>query len=607
MNTNRRILVLLFALVLALSLAACGGSQSSEPAEGSGISEENAPQETQTEKPSLWSVFSTPEPEKVPVSGISLSDTALEIYIGTEEADGILAAGVLPENADIQGVAFSSSDPGVVTVDENGAFHAVSLGTATITVAAEDPEYTGSAVCQITVLSRVSSIVLNSEMELLYPNDTVALTAEVEPADVKGVTFAWASSDETVATVGEDGTITAVGTGIADVTYTALDGSGIQGACQVLVGAQAKALKLEEKAVTLLVGAGEDLSVHQLFAVTTPEEASVFGMTWTSSNESVAVVDENGRVTAIAPGKATITCVSRDPKSNGRIKAVCAVTVGDAVRGITLTGTGDRIAKGLTMKLTAAFDPVKPFNPKLTWTSSDESVLTVDARGTVKAVGVGTAEITCTAVDGSGVSATISLTVYQPVTKLVGSEKRLILFEGTTGQLSVTVSPEDATDKSVTWVSADESIASVDENGKVTAGKPGTTTITATANDGSKRAVKFSIIIEPDVVLDATTFTRSGYFGYYNEFAITFKNLTRSRTITYISFKLTFNDGRGNTVTRNYYTDSDTLTPGSTRQIGWWKESLTYAYNFRVYLQSVRFSDGTTRYYGTDTLLGWFN
>ena len=596
--------LLLLVAALMISLAGCGG------ADKSGGASQSAPQTgapASTAKPQSVGSTATPEPAKVVVTDITLSEHELLLYIGTEAADSVLTASVLPEDADITGVRFESSDPGVVTVDENGACHAVGLGNAVITVTADDPDYSGSAECRVSVVSRVNSITLDAENALLYQNGTQQLTAAVDPADLTDVSFAWASSDEAVATVTADGLVTAVGVGRATVTYSALDGSGIQGKCDVLVGVQAKGLKLDEKAITLLVGAGEDLSSRQLAAVFTPEEASVFGVTWSSSNESIATVDENGKVTGVAPGKATITCVSSDPKSNGRIKAVCAVVVGDAVRGITLNGTGDRMAKGTVMKMTVVFDPVKPFNNKLTWTSSDDTVLTVDARGTVKAVGVGTAKVTCTSADGSGISAEYTITVYQPVTKLVGSTKRLVLFEDAKGTLSVTVTPEDATDKSVTWTSADPSIAEVDNNGNVTAHKAGTTTITVTANDGSKRSVAFAVVVEPDIPLDAITFTRSGYFGYYNEFAVTFKNLTRTQTITYIRFKLVFNDGRGNTVTRYYYTDDDVLTPGATRKIGWWRESgLTYGYGFKVYLCSVRFKDGTRRDCN-EALIGWFS
>ena len=602
MNRRKKLLIVLLILAILATFAACGSAENAAPQEGSSDSP-SAP--VQTKKPGLFGGKKN-EPQKVPVTGIELSETELTVYLGADSASGTLSAAVQPENADLKGVSFASSDPAVVQVDEAGGFRALSLGTAVVTVTSEDPEFTGSASCRITVASQVKSIVLSSQKELMFAEDTAELSAQVEPANVTGVNFVWASSDENVATVDENGSVKAVGAGRAVVSYTVLDGSGTQGACEILVGVPIKSAKVNEKAVTVLVGAGEKLASSQLTITTVPEESAFFGMTWSSSNESVATVDENGVVTGVAAGKATITGISNDPKSNGKVKAVCAVTVGDAVQGIELSAASESVQKGRTLKLTAALTPAKPFNAKLTWASSDEAVLTVDAKGTVKAVGVGSATVTCTAADGSEASAKYNITVYQPVTKLVGSTRKLVLDEGKSGKLTVTVSPEDATDKTIQWSSADESIAKVDRNGAVTAVKPGVTTITAAAVDGSKKSITISVVVEPRVPLDAVTFTRSGYFGYYNEFAVTFKNVTRTKRVVYISFKVTYTSG-GSTQTVSCYTDSDTINAGQSRRVGWWRRSgLTYAYSFRVYLQSVRYSDGTSQYF-SDELIGWFS
>ncbi len=592
MNRKSRILIVLLILAILATFTACGGA--AEPGTKDGAS---AP----TKKPTI---FSPAEPEKVSVTGIELSDAELTAYLGTDSVKGTLTASVQPEDAEQKGVKFASSDPSVVKVDETGNFQALSIGTAVITVTAEDPDFTGSASCTIMVKSQVESIVLSAAEEIMYADDTASLTAQVKPANVSGLSFAWASSDASVATVDDNGNVTALKPGHAVVTYTVQDGSGIQGACDILVGVPIKSLKINEKAVTVLVGVGGDVARKQLTITTVPEESAVFGLKWSSSNEAVATVDDKGVVTGVSAGKATITGVSKDPKSNGKIKAVCVVTVGDAVKSIDLTGAGDRLQKAKVMKLAAALTPAKPFNAKLNWSSSDESVLTVDAKGTVKAVGVGSATVTCTAADGSNTSAQYKITVYQPVTKLTPSTKKLVILEKTSGTISVTALPEDATDKSVEWSSSDPSVAKVDQKGNVTAGKKGSAVITATAKDGSKKVTKITVYVEPRVPLSAETFTRSGYFGFYTTFAVTFKNVTQTRKITHITFKVTY---ESNGSTKSYLCSDDcVITGGHSRRLGWWNGSgLIYARNFKVYLRSVRYADGTSQSF-SDELIGWF-
>ena len=122
----------------------------------------------------------------------------------------------------------------------------------------------------------------------------------------------------------------------------------------------------------------------------------------------------------------------------------------------------------------------------MTWTSDNEEVATVDENGLVTAVSAGEANITATAVDGSGVTATCKVTIAPKlVTSVTLDESELTIEKGFTEQLTATVAPDDADNLSLAWTSDNEEVATVDENGLVTAVGEGTATITATANDGS--------------------------------------------------------------------------------------------------------------------------
>ena len=223
---------------------------------------------------------------------------------------------------------------------------------------------------------------------------------------------------------------------------------------------------------------------EQLTATVAPDDADDPGLTWTSDNEEVATVDENGLVTAVSVGEANITATAVDGSG---VTATCKVTVTPKlVTSVILDESELTIEKGSTGQLNATVAPDDADNLGLTWTSDNEEVATVDENGLVTAVSVGEANITATAVDGSGVTATCKVTVTPKlVTSVILDESELTIEKNFTEQLTATVAPDDADNLSLTWTSDNEEVATVDENGLVTAVGEGTATITATANDGS--------------------------------------------------------------------------------------------------------------------------
>lgn len=155
---------------------------------------------------------------------------------------------------------------------------------------------------------------------------------------------------------------------------------------------------------------------------------------------------------------------------------------------IELDETDIVIIEGETLQLTATVMPEDATNKSVTWETSDEAVATVDQNGLVTAVGAGVATITASTMDGSNLTASCTVSV-EPNVVLASSielnQTSANVTEGETLQLTATVLPEDATDKTVTWASSDETVATVNQNGLVTAVATGTATITATTIDGS--------------------------------------------------------------------------------------------------------------------------
>jgi uncharacterized protein YjdB len=224
-------------------------------------------------------------------------------------------------------------------------------------------------------------------------------------------------------------------------------------------------------------------STFTLTATVAPADATTPAVTWTSLDPSIATV-ANGVVTGVAVGDVRIVVTTAD----GGYTDTCKVTVRAHVfiTGVTLAKQATTINKNLTETLTCTVYPIDAQNRDVTWRSLDPSIATVGETGLVTAVEEGVTKIIVTTVEG-GFSDTCEVTVsIVHVTGISVAPKQIlnILVGGSAQQISVTVEPANATDKSVTWVSRDSSIAAVSNIGVVSAKKAGEVYIVAVAVDG---------------------------------------------------------------------------------------------------------------------------
>lgn len=174
-----------------------------------------------------------------------------------------------------------------------------------------------------------------------------------------------------------------------------------------------------------------------------------------------------------------------------------------SVTGISLNSTTATINQGETAQLTATILPANATNKNVKWTSSDETIATVDATGKVTAIGQGTTTITATTVDGlKKVTATIEVVV--PVTGITLNQTTGSLNLGETTTLVETITPTDATNQAVLWSSSNPTVATVDANGEVTAIGVGTATITVTTAD-SQHTATYVANVNPTVAISGTT------------------------------------------------------------------------------------------------------
>ncbi|CEN46967.1 hypothetical protein CCAND95_800001 [Capnocytophaga canis] len=200
-------------------------------------------------------------------------------------------------------------------------------------------------------------------------------------------------------------------------------------------------------------------------------------------------MDDLGKVTGVASGTVYITATTEDSKKT----ASCKVTVSKkviTVAYVSLDNETITLLEGDTKTLVATVSPTNATNKKITWTTTDKTIATVDANGKVTAITAGVVSITATTEDG-GKKASCRVTVEKnivAVTNVSIQPESIVLAIGNQRQLSATVSPTNATNKKVTWTSADPSIATVTASGKVTGVASGTVYITATTEDGGKKA-----------------------------------------------------------------------------------------------------------------------
>lgn len=329
----------------------------------------------------------------------------------------------------------------------------------------------------------VTSIRLSESSLTMKIGESSTLVAILEPANADYDYIKWVSSDPSVASV-SDGIVWAHKTGKAQITASA--GGVTSLPCSVTVDViHVCGVSLNITSAELTEG--EELT---LTADVQPSDAADKDVRWSSSNPGVATVS-GGIVTAVAEGTAVITVTSEDMGHS----ATCQLTVNKKVvpvTGLNLSESTLSLVAGGTHVLKAEILPENATDKEINWSSSDPSVASVDSStGEVTAVAPGTASISCTTADGS-VTASCTVTVEAAVVRVSDvslDSQTLTLKEGETATLTASVSPSDATDRSVSWFSSDPSVASVDSStGEVTALSAGTAIITCKTTDGGKTA-----------------------------------------------------------------------------------------------------------------------
>ncbi|HSA55672.1 MAG TPA: Ig-like domain-containing protein [Gemmatimonadaceae bacterium] len=427
---------------------------------------------------------------------IDVEPTSLTITAGES---GVLTAQLLDDagNAlDPQPVFWSSQDTLIATVSQSGVVTAITPGTVQIAASREGK----SGVAAITVvrdeivLVRVEPISGNVSVGRTLQLSAEARTSGGDVIDDPAV--AWSSSAPSVASVSPTGLVTALSAGSASIRASV---NGIDGAAVItVVPVAVAAVRVSPPTDTIDVGGAVQLTATPLDASDNPLAGRT--VTWSSSNESVALVSSSGRVQGLAAGAATITATAEGVSGSATVTVTSPAPV---VASVDVDPNSASLVVGEQVSLTATPRDIQGnaiSGVSVSWASSDSSVATVTGSGVVGAVGPGNATIIATAGPRTG---TASIAVRAAVSAVSITPDNVILVAGGTTALVVSVQDAGGTalpGRPCTIVSANSGAATVspgqgstDANGQivltVTAVALGGTTITATCEGKAGSAI----------------------------------------------------------------------------------------------------------------------
>ena len=340
-------------------------------------------------------------------------------------------------------------------------------------------------------------IELSPEEVQIGTGETKYLTVSVYPENAENKNMIWSSSDPEIVTVSKNGSICGVSLGSAYITATAEEKGTLtvpaSASCLVTVNpVPVSGVSLNTASKDLEEGTVNSF----LFAYIEPRGATNKRVTWSSSAPEVASVDSEGKVTALSVGTAVITVTTED----GGKTAECTVKVWPKVTGVVIDPSSCTLPVDDSIVLTAAVYPEDALNRSVSWVSYSPDIAEVDSAGKVTAKKEGTAYIW--AMTSNYTFATCEVTVIPktvPVENVILSNKSLELTKGESAQLTCTLKPSNATNKTVTYESGNTDVAEVDADGTVIAVSKGTAEITVTSEDGNHKDTCLVTVIEHHV------------------------------------------------------------------------------------------------------------
>jgi uncharacterized protein YjdB len=498
---------------------------------------------------------------EVPVTGVELENTEMTLEGSEEIKPGYT---VLPASATNKFVTWESSDETIVKVDHNGVITGVSEGSADITIMTMDGGFVDQVNVTVTNVSVTGINIVPSSLNLLA-GDKGILEAQVLPANAMNKNISWVSSEDGIAEVDDNGTVTGIAPGNAVITATTEDGS-FSATCTVTIEALPDQLAIyrdddqnydyiwEDNAVrTELESGGYEGRKHMQFDYAMVNWWSGMGIGY---NTPIDVSRYKFLMLAVdGPDSPANIYIRLDDATGAQINAVhlprsekyrhyrislAEITASTPIDlsslGLIMIGmAGSPDATGtfhiddiyftasaedvpvtavevspeeltldadlLTAQLDAIVSPSTATNKSVSWTSLDESIATIDAYGKVEGQMTGTTGMVVETLDGAFKDTTLVTVPHISVTGISLKPTSKTIDKEKTIQLTATIEPARATNKNVNWNSEDNTIATVSPGGLVTGVEEGTVMITATSEEGDFTA-RAEITVLGNVGLD---------------------------------------------------------------------------------------------------------
>lgn len=423
----------------------------------------------------------------VPVESINLNYTSKKLNLDKEEDNKVeLEYNIAPSNTSQTDVVWSSSNEAVAEV-KNGVVAGKSVGRADITIASKDNPNV-KKICVVYVskeLDKSKVTAVRNDKNINVNWTKVAHASSYVLSRYNKITGIVNDIYEGTDTAFEDKDLTS-GKYVYTVKAIVDENDADTNLYSNSVSEESEAVIIPEPVtgievandyqhMGLFVGGSGKIRYSVL-----PGNATNTNATFKSLNEKVATVDANGVVTGVSEGNADIVITTEE----GGFEAKCTVRV-DGIDARGIERVGDKtVTMGLnqTSQLQVKITPSDTTNKNVQWTSSNNSVATVDSNGGVTSKNSGSTIITVTT--HNGLKTEFFIEVETPVTNITLNSNEINLNPGGTFKLDATVNPSNASNKNIKWISANESIATVDQSGNVAADVAGTTYISAVSADG---------------------------------------------------------------------------------------------------------------------------
>lgn len=423
----------------------------------------------------------------VPVESINLNYTSKKLNLDKEEDNKVeLEYNIAPSNTSQTDVVWSSSNEAVAEV-KNGVVAGKSVGRADITIASKDNPNV-KKICVVYVskeLDKSKVTAVRNDKNINVNWTKVAHASSYVLSRYNKITGIVNDIYEGTDTAFEDKDLTS-GKYVYTVKAIVDENDADTNLYSNSVSEESEAVIIPEPVtgievandyqhMGLFVGGSGKIRYSVL-----PGNATNTNATFKSLNEKVATVDANGVVTGVSEGNADIVITTEE----GGFEAKCTVRV-DGIDARGIERVGDKtVTMGLnqTSQLQVKITPSDTTNKNVQWTSSNNSVATVDSNGGVTSKNSGSTIITATT--HNGLKTEFFIEVEIPVTNITLNSNEINLNPGGTFKLDATVNPSNASNKNIKWISSNESIATVDQSGNVTADVAGTTYISAVSADG---------------------------------------------------------------------------------------------------------------------------